>query len=203
MKIIIDESALYKMESKNTCCENRHIAHLKEKTSKCVYFILFLLMFFTTPGLYAQIDLLTKQVKKTEVPEEENLNVFHDWITWNNPGSSALNFLTRQAEEYYKIRDEQIARLKTKSDWQKRQQLVKAKLMEMIGTFPKKEALNPEITGVVQKNGYRIEKIIYESVPGFYETGCLYIPDKLKGKAPAILNVIGHDQISFREEYYQ
>ena len=176
---------------------------MKEKTTGYVYFILFLLMFLTTPGLYAQIELLTKRVKKAEVPEEENLNVFHDWITWNNPGSVALNFLTRQAEDYYKIRDEQIAKLKTKSDWQKRQQLVKDKLMEMIGTFPKKEALNPEITGVIQKNGYRIEKIIYESVPGFYETGCLYIPDKINGKAPAILMVIGHDQISFREEYYQ
>jgi dienelactone hydrolase len=40
-------------------------------------------------------------------------------------------------------------------------------------------------------------------VPGFYETGCLYIPDKINGKAPAILNVFGHDQASFREEYYQ
>ena len=191
------------MKSKDICASIDHIAHLKEKTSKYVYFILFLLMFLTTPGLYAQIELLTKRVKKADVPEEENLNVFHDWITWNNPGSLVLNFLTRQAEDYYKIRDEQIAKLKTKSDWQKRQQLVKDKLMEMIGTFPKKEALNPEITGVVQKDGYRIEKIIYESVPGFYETGCLYIPDKINGKAPAILMVIGHDQISFREEYYQ
>jgi hypothetical protein len=203
MKIIIYETVSYKLRSKNICCKNRHIAHLKEITSKYVYFILFLLMFLTTSGLYAQIDLLTKKVKKADVPEEENLNVFHDWITWNNPGSLALNFLTRQAEDYYKIRDEQIARLKTKSDWQKRQQLVKDKLMEMIGPFPKKEALNPEVTGIVQKDGYRIEKIIYESVPEFYETGCLYIPDKLKGKVPAILMVIGHDQISFREEYYQ
>jgi len=186
MKIIIHETASCKM-----------------KTFKYVYFILFFLMSLMTPVLYAQVDLLTKRVTKAEVPEEENLNVFHDWITWNNPGSLVLNFLTRQAEDYYTIRDKQIARLKTKSDWQKRQQLVKNKLMEMIGAFPKKEALNPEITGVVQKNGYRIEKTIYESVPGFYETGCLYIPDKIKGKAPAILMVIGHDQISFREEYYQ
>src|SRR6185503_19418188 len=151
-------------------------------------FFLLPCMFLTTEALYAQIELLTKRVHKADVPEKENLNVFHDWITWNNPGSSALRFLTRQAEDYYKIRDEQIAKLKTKSDWQKRQQLVKDKLMKMIGTFPKKEALNPEITGVVQKNGYRIEKIIYESVPEFYETGCLYIPDKINGKAPAILN---------------
>jgi dienelactone hydrolase len=203
MKIIIHETTPYMLKSKNTHCDNCNIPRVGEKTIRYVYFILFFLMFFITPGLYAQIELLTKRVEKADVPEVENLNVFHDWITWNNPGSLVLNFLTRQAEDYYKTRDEQIAKLKTKSDWQKRQQLVKSKLMEMIGTFPKKEALNPEITGVVKKDGYRIEKIIYESVPGFYETGCLYIPDKLNGKAPAILMVIGHDQISFREEYYQ
>ena len=128
MKIIIHEAVSYKLESKNINCNNYPLVQTKEKTTRYVYFIVFLLMFLTTPGLYAQIELLTKQVKKVEVPEEENLNVFHDWITWNNPGSAALNFLTRQAEDYYKTRDEQIAKLKTKDDWQKRQQLVITKI---------------------------------------------------------------------------
>ena len=101
MKIIIHETASCKMRSENITFNNCHIAHLKEKTCKYVYFILFLFMFLMTPTLYAQIDLLTKKVKKAEVPEEENLNVFHDWITWNNPGSLVLNYLTRQAEDYY------------------------------------------------------------------------------------------------------
>ena len=177
---------------------------MEQKTTSHVYLILLLCMFLTTGVLYAQSDSTTNKVKvDSPKKEEENLNVFQQWIKWNNPGSLALNHLTRQAEDYYKIRDKQIANLKTKSDWQKRQQVVKDKLNEIIGPFPRKEALNPEVTGIVQKDGYRIEKIIYESVPGFYETGCLYIPDKINGKAPAILNVFGHDQASFREEYYQ
>ena len=168
---------------------------MEQKTTSPGYIILFACMFLATGVLYAQPG--------SQKMEEENLNVFRQWIKWNNPGSMSLNHLNRQAEDYYKTRDKQVANLKTKSDWQKRQQLVKAKLKELIGPFPRKEALNPEITGIVQKNGYRIEKIIYEPVPGFYETGCLYLPDNLNGKAPAILNVFGHDQASFREEYYQ
>ncbi len=166
--------------------------------------LLLLCIILITESLYAQTDSTTNKVK-VDPPkkEEENLNVFQQWIKWNNPGSLALNHLTRQAEVYYKIRDKQIDKLKTKNDWLKRQQVVKNKLKELIGNFPKKEALNPEITGIIQKEGYRIEKIIYEPVPGYYETGCLYIPDKINGKAPAILNVFGHDQASFREEYYQ
>ena len=177
---------------------------MKGKKTSYVYLISFLFMFLTTGVLFAQKDSTRNKVKVDSTKkEEENLNVFQQWIKWNNSGSLVLNHLNKQAEDYYKIRDNEIARLKTKNDWIKRQQVVKNKLNELIGTFPRKEALNPEITGITQKEGYRIEKIIYESVPGFYETGCLYIPDKINGKAPAILNVFGHDQASFREEYYQ
>ena len=36
-----------------------------------------------------------------------------------------------------------------------------------------------------------------------YVTGCLFIPDRIDGKVPAILNVIGHNQEAFRAELYQ
>src|SRR4029078_2393060 len=190
MKIKIHETILYKFRLKNMRCSNYLRANANEKRRGHVYLIFFLCIFLTGT-LFAQKDSTIKKVK-VDAPEEENLNVFHDWITWNNPGSLVLNHLNRQAEDYYTIRDHQIAGLKTKSDWKNRQQLVKEKLNEIMGPFPKRGGLNPEITGIIQKDGYRIEKIIYESVPGFYETGCLYIPDNLKGSAPAILNVIGH-----------
>ncbi len=40
-------------------------------------------------------------------------------------------------------------------------------------------------------------------MPGYYVTGCLYVPDKIESKAPAILNVIGHNQEAFRADLYQ
>jgi cephalosporin-C deacetylase-like acetyl esterase len=40
-------------------------------------------------------------------------------------------------------------------------------------------------------------------MPGFYVTGCLFIPDSIKGKRPAILFVSGHTQESFRYKEYQ
>ncbi|MBL7696926.1 MAG: acetylxylan esterase, partial [Chitinophagaceae bacterium] len=144
-------------------------------------------------------SLFSQPTKK----EEENLNVFSHWIKWNNPGSMALNHLRTETDKLYHIRDQQIAAIKTKSDWQARQKLISSTLNQIIGPFPKKEALNPEITGIVKKDGYRIEKIIFQPVPGYYEAGCLFIPDDLKGRAPAILNVIGHDQIGYKEQYYQ
>ena len=50
-----------------------------------------------------------------------------------------------------------------------------------------------EETGVIESGkGYRIRKLRYEIVPGFYSAALLYEPDELKSGAPAILNVNGH-----------
>ena len=51
-----------------------------------------------------------------------------------------------------------------------------------------------EQAGVIEtRYGYRIRKLRYEIVPGFQSTALLYEPDKISGKVPAILNVLGHE----------
>ena len=49
-----------------------------------------------------------------------------------------------------------------------------------------------EKTGVIGGDGYRIIKLRYEIVPGFFSTALLYEPEHMTGKMPAILNVNGH-----------
>ena len=75
--------------------------------------------------------------------------------------------------------------------------------MELVGPFPEKTPLNPEVVGIISKNGYRMEKVIYESRPEFYVTACLFIPDGLTDKTPVILNPIGHSDDGFRGPLYQ
>jgi hypothetical protein len=59
--------------------------------------------------------------------------------------------------------------------------------------FPREKCpLDAKITGTVVRPGFKIEKVIYFSRPGFPVTGNLYIPDDLKGPAPAVLFVCGH-----------
>ena len=147
---------------------------------------------------YAQVQSGIKELDMGRVHDPENLNVFQQWIRWNNGGSLLMNHLTNYAFDLYAKRTAEISRLKTAHDWNNRQRVVKEKLLSIIGPFPEKTPLRPTVTGVIKKNGYRIEKIVYESIPGFFVTGCLFIPDKIKGKAPAVLNLIGHEQESFR-----
>jgi hypothetical protein len=61
-----------------------------------------------------------------------------------------------------------------------------------------------EQTGVIETtHGYRIRKFRYEIVSGFYSTAILYEPDKITGRVPAILNLVGHDPLGNVVEYEQ
>jgi hypothetical protein len=61
-----------------------------------------------------------------------------------------------------------------------------------------------EQTDVIETaHGYRLRKFRYEIVPGFYSTAILYEPDKINGRVPAILNLVGHDPLGNVVEYEQ
>jgi hypothetical protein len=96
-----------------------------------------------------------------------------------------------------------MAELHTRADYQARQEEVKSKLLKLIGPFPEKTPLNPRITGVIRKADFRVEKLLFESIPGYYVTAALFIPENLKGKAPAIIYACGHTADGFRSPTYQ
>jgi len=58
--------------------------------------------------------------------------------------------------------------------------------------LPERKPLNPQIVGIVERDDYRIEKVRFESFPGFYVTANLYIPKNVTFPAPAIVNPHGH-----------
>ena len=59
-------------------------------------------------------------------------------------------------------------------------------------------------TDVIESDtGYRLRKFRYQIVPGFESTAILYEPTNLNGKAPAILNLIGHEVAGNAAEYEQ
>jgi hypothetical protein len=48
------------------------------------------------------------------------------------------------------------------------------------------------VTGVVEREKFRIEKLYYEAAPGLLVTANLYVPKPLSGRAPGVLYVCGH-----------
>ena len=58
--------------------------------------------------------------------------------------------------------------------------------------MPEKTPLNAQVFGRIERDGYTVEKVYFESVPGFFVTGNLYRPRDGKAKHPGILNPHGH-----------
>jgi hypothetical protein len=156
---------------------------------------------FKISGLVILIVILT--VLKASA-QKNDLNVItNNWLQYSDARNTLYHYLTGEAFKMLDTREAEILRMRTVSDWQKRQQSVKDILWKIAGPFPEKTPLNAKITGRVKKNGYTIENVIYESLPGFYVTASLFIPDKVKKPAPAILFCSGHSQGVYRLPLYQ
>src|SRR4051812_39726279 len=66
----------------------------------------------------------------------------------------------------------------------RRQVLFAAGLLPM----PVKHPLNPQIFGKRDRRGYSVEKVLLETMPGYYVGGNLYRPRGRSGKFPGILS---------------
>src|SRR3954471_21553017 len=82
----------------------------------------------------------------------------------------------------------------SKSEWQTRAEGVRRQILLSQGLWPMptKTPLNPVIHGKVDKGEYTVEKVYFESAPGFFVTGNLYRPKNPTGKVPAVLFAHGH-----------
>lgn len=82
----------------------------------------------------------------------------------------------------------------SKADWAKRAERVRRQILVSQGLWPMptKTPLNAVLHGKIDRGDYTVEKVYFESAPGFFVTGNLYKPAKLTGKVPAVLFAHGH-----------
>src|SRR6266581_4432992 len=82
----------------------------------------------------------------------------------------------------------------SKSAWEQRAERVRRQILVSQGLWPMptKTALNPVIHGKIDRGEYTVEKVYFESAPGFFVTGNLYRPKNPSGKVPAVLFAHGH-----------
>jgi dienelactone hydrolase len=82
----------------------------------------------------------------------------------------------------------------TPENWPERRAAMRAQLARMLGLdpMPERTELHPVVTGTVQGDGYRVEKLHFQSRPGLYVTGDLYLPADTSKPCPTILYVCGH-----------
>jgi hypothetical protein len=82
----------------------------------------------------------------------------------------------------------------SKNEWEGRAAKIRRQIAISQGIWPTpdKTPLNAVIHGRIDKGDYTVEKVFFESVPGFFVTGNLYRPKKSSGKIPGVLFAHGH-----------
>ena len=82
----------------------------------------------------------------------------------------------------------------TTEEWSTRAKQIRRELAVALGLWPmpEKTPLNAVVHGRIERPDYTVEKVYFESLPGFFVTGNLYRPKGRSGKLPGVLCPHGH-----------
>ena len=110
--------------------------------------------------------------------------------------SDMLTFTTISQKLHEMDVDADVAwtKLSGRAEYDAYRRQMHGKMMAAMGEWPERTPLNARTVATVKKEGYRIEKVIFESMPKLFVTANLFIPDSKEFKAPypAIVMSCGH-----------
>jgi dienelactone hydrolase len=94
--------------------------------------------------------------------------------------------------------------VRTKADVETLQKELRASLIRAIGELPEPGGIPPaRITGTIDAGDHVVEKLVFESFPGYFVSALLYRPSKVVSPLPAVLSPCGHSTIGKAEATYQ
>lgn len=135
---------------------------------------------------------------KTSQPDEVSALVSH-----NRFPRMVQEYFVGRMREIEHASEKRLSSLRTKSDAEAYVREVRSKIQRCFGPWPEKTPLNSRVTGILERDTYKIEKVIFESRPGFPVTANLYIPKGKKNPMPAVLGTCGHGDPGKATPIYQ
>ncbi len=115
---------------------------------------------------------------------------------------AAWRIADRDLETYFeaevvKLEETGLARVRTLEDWKGQRDERRRQLYDMLGLWPipARTDLQPVVAGRLEGDGFTVEKIRFESLPGLYVTANLYLPVGATARVPGILYVCGHAEV--------
>jgi len=132
-------------------------------------------------------------ISATDSPPPQAFRVLEQALPPGPRITPYLQYQTEQAWRQDEARRKAWESLRDETALLKIQGELRQKLLEMIGGLPEtKTELRPQTTGKISMQGFSIEKVIFQSLPGVYVTALVYLPDDLSKKHPAVLVPAGH-----------
>ncbi len=133
---------------------------------------------------------------------DEGLTVLGEAPDSGPPRAMLSRFLIGEAGKAFEARRSAVAAIKTPDDLARRQRELKARFLQAIGDLPEKTPLNASVVGTDVREGYRVERVIYQSRPEHHVTALFYLPEGTP-PFPAVLMPCGHDVNGKAAEAYQ
>ncbi len=158
-------------------------------------------------GFLVVVLILAAPLAKPQGPAANQIhpewNVLYGHERFADAGSMVSDHIAALRREADAERSRVIARLRTADDLDRYQKETRAKLEAALGGLPARTPLNARLAGTLERGDYAIEKVIFESRPGYYVTANAYVPRKMKPPYPAVLAPVGHWGLGKGFEEYQ
>ncbi|MPZ19434.1 MAG: hypothetical protein GEV06_16180 [Luteitalea sp.] len=120
------------------------------------------------------------------------------------PAARFDDWLDAQAEQALSNGARKRSDASTAEEIRRRATEVRRQVLEAMGGLPAERApLNARITGRLDRGDYRIERLVFESLPGFFVAANLYVPTTGSGPFPALLGTAGHSDEGKAAPIYQ
>ncbi len=134
------------------------------------------------------------RARETTSPNHQDERDF--WNDWPRD-------LTARMNEARARRLADLRAMQTEADVRARIMKIRTTVWKLIGGPFEKTPLNPQVVGTIDRGDYRIEKVIFQSLPQVYVTANLYIPQRHRPPYPGIIVPLGHAENGKSFYYYQ
>lgn len=136
---------------------------------------------------------------------QDDLRVLPDKIGDVTPSDMMKEYLLRQIDAAWQKWKADYELRTNPEDIVARSKMLRDTFVEKIGGFPERTPLNPQVVGVIERPGYRVEKILFESQPKLFVSALLFLPasDAFKPPYPGVVIPCGHAQKAKGHEEYQ
>jgi hypothetical protein len=160
-----------------------------------------LIKFHVTIAAVLQLCFLSVCAQAADAPPPDAFRVMPPMAAEKPTITPYLKYQTEMAWHEDDLRRASWEGIRTEADLLNMQRELLKRLLKMIGGLPiEKTPLNARVTGRIRMQGFHIEKLIFESLPGIYVAALVYVPDDA-GKHPAVLVPSGHSTNG--KAYYQ
>jgi cephalosporin-C deacetylase-like acetyl esterase len=148
----------------------------------------------TRRNLFWAVVLVCSLAVTLRAQSPESLDFLTDLPDFEHVREMLPSHLNGLAIALLEERKHTVSQIATPADLARRKVYVRERILNALGGFPERTPLNARVVGTLDRDGYRVEKVIFESQPKFYVTGNLYLPKSGQAPYPAVLFPLGHER---------